>query len=261
MVLELRVVDAGQRRHLRAQLVAQARELALERGALGVQQRAMLHLAPRVRRALAMGALQIAQLAARQLRQPLQLRDARLQLVQVHRVGPRAQRRDARRDLGDPGSRGVGARPRLCRQPQPQRRRVLGGHREALRRRERRAPRLGDRRDQPRQQLDPRRRELHGGRRAGDRLARTLQLRLDGGDARRVRPLAMDVATFTRFRDRGRPLNEGERGRLADLVARDPPGARCADLLRAILDAGVWIEQEAVFADAVIERLGHRRQP
>ncbi len=83
--------------------------------------------------------------------------------------------------------------------------------------------------------------------RSGVLILRSLQARL----FTRVDPVAMDVATHRRFADRGRPLTDAERARLRDLVARDDPAAVGAALLRAILDAGIWIEQERFFAEAV----------
>lgn len=83
--------------------------------------------------------------------------------------------------------------------------------------------------------------------RSGVLIVRSLQARL----FTRVDPVAMDVATHARFAERGRALTAAERARLRDLVARDDPSAVGADLLRAILDGGVWIEQERFFAEAL----------
>ncbi|HUH05261.1 MAG TPA: Wadjet anti-phage system protein JetD domain-containing protein [Kofleriaceae bacterium] len=91
--------------------------------------------------------------------------------------------------------------------------------------------------------------------RSGVLIARSLGARLFGP----VATAAMDTATFERFRHRGQPLSEPERARLAELVTRDPPGSPGAELLAAILDAGVWIEQERFFAEAVMGDLAHRR--
>jgi hypothetical protein len=91
--------------------------------------------------------------------------------------------------------------------------------------------------------------------RSGVLILRSLEARIMAP----ITPVAMDVATFRRYRDRGRPLGATERARLAELITRDPPGARGADLLAAILDAGTWIEQEAFFAPAVISPMVHDR--
>ena len=95
--------------------------------------------------------------------------------------------------------------------------------------------------------------------RTGVLILRSLEARTFGP----IDPVAMDRATFERFRSRGRPLADAERARLADQVRRDAgPGDRpasCADLLGAILDAGTWIEQEILFRDVVLPGLSHRR--
>lgn len=60
-----------------------------------------------------------------------------------------------------------------------------------------------------------------------------------------IDPLWMDAATFERFVDEGLPLPEGERDELAGLLAASP-GEVGADLLRAVHEAGRWVEQESV---------------
>jgi hypothetical protein len=60
-----------------------------------------------------------------------------------------------------------------------------------------------------------------------------------------VEPWLMDVPTFERFADAGLPLPDGEREEIAALLAA-APGEAASDLLRAIHDAGRWVEQETV---------------
>jgi hypothetical protein len=95
--------------------------------------------------------------------------------------------------------------------------------------------------------------------RAGVLILRSLEARTFG----RIEPVAMDRATFDRFAGQSRPLTDAEHPRLADQVRRDArasdASAPCADLLRALLAAGAWIEQEALFADAVLPGIAHRR--
>jgi len=79
--------------------------------------------------------------------------------------------------------------------------------------------------------------------------------------ARRLRaslePVGMDRATYDRVADRGRPLADGERARLASLLAVDPPAAAGHDLLVAIAERARWVEQEAFAADILFPLLGH----
>jgi hypothetical protein len=60
-----------------------------------------------------------------------------------------------------------------------------------------------------------------------------------------VEPWLMDVPTFERFVDAGLPLPDGEREEIAALLASSP-GEAASELLRAIHEAGRWVEQETV---------------
>lgn len=65
----------------------------------------------------------------------------------------------------------------------------------------------------------------------------------------RIAPLLMDAATHARFAPRGQPIARDELGRLEALLASDPPGSPCHDLLRVLRASRTWIEQEAFFED------------
>ncbi len=68
----------------------------------------------------------------------------------------------------------------------------------------------------------------------------------------RVEPLFMDTSTHARFASAGLPLAADERRRLERLVAEEAREAPCHGLLRAILDSGIWVEQEQ-FAEELLE--------
>jgi hypothetical protein len=75
----------------------------------------------------------------------------------------------------------------------------------------------------------------------------------------RLTPHLMDPATLARFAARGQPLRAAERARLEALVAADPAGAPAHDLLAEILARGVWLEQEAFAAEALLPVSEHDR--
>jgi Uncharacterized protein conserved in bacteria C-term(DUF2220) len=60
-----------------------------------------------------------------------------------------------------------------------------------------------------------------------------------------IEPWRMDVPTFERFVEAGLPLADGEPEEIESLLA-SAPGEVASDLLRAIRDAGRWVEQETV---------------
>ena len=70
-----------------------------------------------------------------------------------------------------------------------------------------------------------------------------------------IEPWWMDVATFERFVAAGLPLPEGEREEIESLLST-PPGDVGSDLLRAIRDAGRWVEQESVAEEVLGLREG-----
>jgi hypothetical protein len=80
--------------------------------------------------------------------------------------------------------------------------------------------------------------------------------------ARRLRTsldlVGMDAATFARVADRGRPLADAERARLAALLTVDPPTAPGHDLLVAIAERARWVEQETFAADVLFPLLRHQ---
>jgi len=67
-----------------------------------------------------------------------------------------------------------------------------------------------------------------------------------------VEPWRMDLPTFERFQEAGLPLPDGERAEIESLLAASPEEVS-ADLLRAIRDAGRWVEQETV-AEELLSR-------
>ena len=71
----------------------------------------------------------------------------------------------------------------------------------------------------------------------------------------RVEPIGMDRATYELVADRGRALAAAERGRLARLLAVDPPASAGHDLLLAIAQRGRWVEQETYASDILFPLL------
>ncbi|NOY93914.1 MAG: DUF2399 domain-containing protein [Deltaproteobacteria bacterium] len=67
----------------------------------------------------------------------------------------------------------------------------------------------------------------------------------------RLRPWHLDAGTLERWAARGQPLSAAERSRLEALVRREDASALGHDLLRALLDHDVWVEQEA-FSDETL---------
>ncbi len=67
----------------------------------------------------------------------------------------------------------------------------------------------------------------------------------------RIEPLFMGPVTHERFLEHGQPLSSEERARLSQVVRGDDPSAPCHDLLKTILRAGTWIEQEQ-FSDECV---------
>ena len=67
-----------------------------------------------------------------------------------------------------------------------------------------------------------------------------------------VEPWRMDLPTFERFQEAGLPLPDGERAEIESLLAASPDEVS-ADLLRAIRNAGRWVEQETV-AEELLSR-------
>jgi len=63
-----------------------------------------------------------------------------------------------------------------------------------------------------------------------------------------IEPWRMDVPTFDRFKESGLPLPDGERTEIESLLAASPDEV-ATDLLRAIREAGRWVEQETVAED------------
>lgn len=67
----------------------------------------------------------------------------------------------------------------------------------------------------------------------------------------RVEPLFMDIATHARFRERGLRLSPEERQRLRKLLDAESAEEPCHELLCAVRDTGIWIEQEQ-FTDELL---------
>jgi len=68
----------------------------------------------------------------------------------------------------------------------------------------------------------------------------------------RLRPWHLDAGTLERWAERGQPLSAAERARLEALVRREDPSALGHDLLRALLEHDVWVEQEAFSDEALL---------
>ncbi len=69
----------------------------------------------------------------------------------------------------------------------------------------------------------------------------------------RLAPWHLDATTVRDYADRGQPLSAAERGRLEALVAREDASAPGHELLHALLEHGVWIEQEAFSDETLLE--------
>jgi hypothetical protein len=93
--------------------------------------------------------------------------------------------------------------------------------------------------------------------RSGVLILRSLSRRVGAA----IEPVAMDVATHRRFRDRGLALSADERDRLASLVAVDDPASPCHRLLVEILESGVWLEQETFAHEALLSGIAHDGYP
>jgi len=60
-----------------------------------------------------------------------------------------------------------------------------------------------------------------------------------------IRPMLMDQVTFERHRELALPLAGSERDQIASLLQRRPD-IICADLLKSIINANAWLEQENI---------------